>query len=263
MRWNIFTIIILISIIIIMGQLNYPIDQQSKKIIEQVADEFMKNKIFDLFWDKEFYYLAMPESFDSWTVVGNGSYATQQLITTASQNDEVTISSDMSYHNFLSFQKRQRFRTYISMGTITNSVAKVGVGRINDGAAVSALFYGFQITNGAIYGYTDANGAETTVNLGISVVANSGADINIYTLEARYEPNGKIVFYVGETKYETADAIVASRQATVERGKIELATGFYDTQFPENVVDFHYRIKTTTTATRDLNFTMFEFVQER
>lgn len=261
---TIILIILILGIFAIMeSQLKYPLDQRSKELIKEVAKESMNDDIFDSFWNRNFYYLAVPESFDSWAVTGTGTYASQELITGATSGDTATISSALAYHSFLTFQKRQRFVTYISMDAITTSEAKVGIGRIIAGASVSAQFYGFKIVDGAIYGMTDTNGAETTVNLNISVAPNAGADVNVYTLEARYIPNGKILFYVGETKYTTADMIVTSRQPTVERGRIELTAGLYDTEFPENVVDLNYQIKTTTNATRNLRFTMFEFSQER
>ena len=233
------------------GQLNYPVDYRTRRIIERVVDGFLAEKIFDILWTQVFYYVSTFENIDttgtgiaSWALTKTGTAVPDATLT----NNRVTLSTGTTSGNrarliktpdvasakrFLNFQKRQRMRTQIKHElTVANLTAFALAGDLGGNA------YGFRCINGALVGVVVNNAGTVTATPTLTTMT---ADTDVL-IEARYVPGQQVTFYInGDEK------------------------GILTTGLPTENVNpglAYYRIQTDDTTSKSMTFSFFEFIQE-
>lgn len=172
-------------------QLRSPLDPASVKILKKAIEQFLPDLAVNLQWENYFYFASVFESIDRYTVVtGLGAVIVSpgdglDITTGAALSDASLAGLDMSPGTVVSYNKQTRFRTSIQIDDPTNT--KILVTTLND----SQGYIGFFINAGAIKGVATPDGITLTeIGLG-TMLANTW-----YTLELRYLPQNKIVFYV-------------------------------------------------------------------
>jgi len=221
-----------------MGQLSYPLDQESKKIVERTVDEFLEQKVFDLIWKKTFHWLEMFDSLDGCHVVADASTIDYNGIAISTSNvnaDTAYVQKTPSWQGLITFSQRSNLRSNFVISSVTNVTAYILVGNTYSGQS----YYGFKIVNNVLKGVSFDGSTQKTVDL-MTIEASTS-----YAIEARYSPAGKIIFLVN----------------TVERGvitenlpsRIEVA----------NVYPLNFSITTNTTAVKTLQFSFWEYLQSR
>lgn len=214
-------------------QLKYPLDNDSVKIIEDVVRE----RIMDIVWDgyaRYFTSCSNPDEFDT-----TGTVACDEdgilLTTGTSSGNTATAMRDDSMLKGIDFTRQSRFRTRIRTGSaITSYHVEVGLGQ-RSAPNIDADGYGFYIEDDELYGF-----AQTDFSARTSTYLQDVSTSTRYELDARYQPNGRVDFFVDDTL----------------RGSVStnLPTGS-----PINF--FNFIVETQTTAARTLEVQAFEFIQ--
>lgn len=236
------------------SQLKKPLDQPSKKIIEDTVDEFLNDKVFDMVWKSTFHALTLLESLDGWDDASTGT----GVVTLSTSGDEVQISTGATSggvgrirklpnkQGLLTFNQRSNFRTAFQLDVITSEIAYMTVGNSEGPNA-----YGFKVSAGSLYGVTLDNNANENAVLLQSISANT-----TYNVEARYipgnEPNttGKVVFITG------GDLV----------GPTEKGISIVNLPVTSQTVNpnlFDLRITSSATGARILKVSFMEYLQRR
>lgn len=177
----------------------YPPTQEFKAATESVLDEVLLDRIFDLDWRKIIRITSFFESLDGYDITLTGSPARgsialttpgqQVTFTTGNQNnDSVQLAKQPNNQSFIGFTRKSRLRTNVQLDVVTSQTIYITVGNIPGGGQG----YGFKVTNATLYGVTDNGTTENAVEL-----QTLSADTK-YSLEARYLPSNKVIFYVDD-----------------------------------------------------------------
>ena len=225
-------------------QLKYPLDQQSKRIIEQTTDEFLEEKVFDLIWKRTFHWLTFFESLDGFTVTEGGAgtnvlTGTDLIMTTGALTTNANeVIKQPAEQGLMTFSRRSNMRAGFLLGQITDQTVYIVVGGLSSGS-----YYGFKITNATLYGVVSNGSTESTVTLATLSAST------VYTMEARYSPKEKVIFYV--------DA--------VEKGVIQnsVATPIPLANETASVRLMDIKITTNADAAKVLQISLFEYLQHR
>jgi len=226
-----------LAIIISMGQLNYPIDQQSKKIIEQAVDEFLENKVFDLIWKKTFHWITFFESLDGFDISASSTSFTGSsltLITSEVSENVAYAKKQPTQQGLITFSQKSHMRSAFQMSSVADVTAYILVGSTGGGS-----YYGFKVVNNSLKGVSYDGTTEKTVDLQTIIAAT------IYGIEARYSPTDKIIFLVDAVEKGVINENLPSRA--------EVA----------NILPLEFRIRTDTTAEKRLTFSFWEYLQSR
>lgn len=219
------------------GQLTFPIDQQSKKIIEKVVDEFLENKIFDLIWKKTFHWITFFESLDGFSVQADAQTINHNglAITTSAVNGNVAyVRKQPSWQGLCVFSQKSHMRSAFLIDSVANVTCYILAGDTSSGS-----YYGFKVVNNSLKGVSFDGTTEKTIDLQTISAATA------YNIEARYSPADKIVFLVN----------------SVERGIIN--QNLPSRLDVPNVLPLHFSITTNTTATKTMQFSFWEYLQTR
>ena len=218
-----------------MSQLNLPLDQQSKKIIERTVDEFLKDKVFELIWKHTFHYITFFESFDGFSTSGTATIDKDdvQLTTGATSGNSANIVKTPAWQGLVTFSQQSYWRTTISVSTVT-AVTKYFV----VGSLASGSYYGFKIVDDSLKGVSYDGTTEKTVDL---ATISTGT----YNLEARYLPSNKIIFLVNAAESGVITQNLPLPVVTV------------------NVNFFEFKITTNANAAKTMQFSFFEYLQSR
>lgn len=172
------------------GQLKYPPDQETIRAVEFALDRLLPEKIFDIVWDKYFYFSTFFESIDGYGQTGTVVAGEWGFTLTSGAGTTAALTKTPEYQNVLNWHKRQRMRTNFLMTSVTSVTAQFVVGNIN-----TDEHYGFKIVNNQVKGTVADGSTESTIDL-VTITANSQ-----HAYEARLFPGEKVVFYVdGEEK---------------------------------------------------------------
>ena len=179
-------------------RLPYPLDPNSRSVLERVTDDFLLDKVFDLTWKKMFHYLTTFESLNTTnsgfgtTFVGSGTATADgtqvALATGATSGNSTEINKRPSWYGLATFNQKSNFRSTFVVDSVASQTAYIIVG-----ATGSHDYYGFKITNGTLYGVTKDGTTENAVSLQ-SILASTS-----YNIEARYVPGSGVSFYVNST----------------------------------------------------------------
>ena len=224
-----------------MSQLNLPLDQISKKIIESTVDEFLEDKIFDLVWKKTFHWITFFESLDGFNVVANAQSIDKDdvaISTSAVNGNSAYVRKTPGYQGLITFSQKSVMRTTFIIDSVANVTVYLVVGGTSSGE-----YYGFKVVNDSLKGVSYDGTTESTVSLQ-TISANTS-----YNVEARFSPNDKIIFLVNAT----------------ERGVLttNLPSGISAGAEAVNVNLIEFKITTNTTAAKELKFSFFEYLQSR
>lgn len=215
---------------------------QKEDLVNAIKQIFWENPTIlqDIRWSKHFDFITFFESLDGFDVNdGTGTVVagpTQITFTTTDVDDEFAeLTKKPQQQGFMTFSQLSRFRTTISMG----SVADVSVWILH--GSIGNQSYGFKVVDNAIYGFTrDIGGTEATV-----LLQTISASTN-YNLEARYQPNQKIIFLVN----------------AIEKGTFitNLPTATTDA-LNSNLMDI--KLQTNTTAVKTMVMSFFQYQSSR
>lgn len=218
-------------------QLTYPLDEQSKKIIEKTVDGFLEQKVFDLIWKKTFHWLEIFDSLDGCHVVADAStidYNNIAISTSDVNNNVAYVEKTPSWQGLITFAQGSNMRSGFVVSSVANATSYILVGTTTTGS-----YYGFKIVNDSLKGVSFDGTTEKTIDL-MTIEASVE-----YQIEARYAPADKIIFLVNAVERGTIIENLPSRLEVV------------------NVYPLHFSIKTTTTAVKTLQFSFWEYLQSR
>ena len=221
-----------------MGNLNYPLDNQSQVIIERAVDKFLAQKVFDANLIEYFYYLTLFESLDGLggaTATTDTTFTGVVMATTSSSGNDQQVGRDLQHlDGTVTYTRTSKFRTAVLFNQSTSQEFFVGLG--NGKVRPVDDIYGFELINSTLRGITANGTSETKVDL---ITISSATQ---YSLEARFTPNESVIFLVDNKE-----------------------VGVITTTLPTGLVatmPFYY-LKTTTSATRQVDFGYFEYMQLR
>lgn len=224
----------------------YPPSVDFKQSTEQVLDESLADKLFDAFWKKTFHYQTFFESLDGFNITGTTSLDDTQLTLTtgAVSGNSSQVAKQPLNQGLITFSQKSRMRSAFSVNQITNQTIYLTVGNVVTGSQG----YGFKIVNGTIYGVTHNGSSESTVQIQ-SISANE-----VYSIEARYNPSDKVIFFISDptTSPDTPIREVGS-----------LSTNLPSSTEVANANLFNFRITTNEGAAKTMNVTFFEYLQKR
>ena len=241
------TIIIIIAILITglaiynMPQLKYPLDPQSKEIIQKTVDEFLDHKIHNNLWKRTFHFMTFFESLDGFYVAADASSIDKNEVsisTSAVLNNVAILSKLPSWQGLITFSQKSFMRTAFVVNSISDVTAYFIIGNLSSGE-----YYGFKLVDDTLKGVSYDGTTESTVDL--KTISAS----TIYGIEARFYPNDKVVFYID----------------TEEVGVINtnLPSGITAGVAVANTYLFEINLKNTATAVKTLQFSFFEYLQHR
>lgn len=218
-----------------MGQLNLPLDQQSKKIIEKTVDEFLEDKIFDLIWKKTFHWTTFFESLDGFSTSGTVTVDEDDVLLTtgASDGDSANIIKTPSWQGLITFSQQSYWRTAIEVSSVAAVTKYLIVGGLASGS-----YYGFKIVDDSLKGVSYDGSTEKTVDL-LTISTST------YNIEARYLPRNKIIFLV----------------ESAERGVIT-----ENLPSPADVANaklFEFKVTTNENVAKSMQVSFFEYLQSR
>lgn len=190
--------------------------------------------LFDNLWNRTFHYTTLFESLNGYSVSGNSTIDSNQLIleTDSKDGSSAEVTKTPMWQGVITFSQRSRFRTTIAISTTDHVLAYLGVGdRARQG-------YGFKIADGNLYGYSNNGTSEKTLLL-------QTLPGGVYNLEARYRPNAVVVFYVD----------------TVLKGQITSNLPSAAKVPNRQLLDIY--LKTTNDTQKSLQTSYFEYLQMR
>ena len=215
----------------------YPPNEDLKNAVNQILDETLPDKIFDLTWKKMFHWITFFESIDGFALSATAptiGSANISLTTSGASGNEVEISKPPLYQGLVTFSQRSAFRTTINLSVVTNQTVYVTVGNKD-----STHYYGFKVTNATLFGVTYDGGTENAVTLATLSAATA------YTLEARYNPSDKVVFLVDNIEKGASKTNLPSPVVTANAQMMDI------------------RIKANAAEAKTLQASYFEYLQRR
>lgn len=226
------------------AQLTYPLDSESQRIMEKFVDEFLPDKIYDILWKNVFHWSTLFESKTGYSEVftGAGSVTLDgtdiNIATGGSTNDSSDLRKEPTWQGVITFSQRSFMRAGFNISDVTSQEIYIKVGRS------ASQGYGFKITDGNLYGVTHNGSSESTVLLQALSAGQA------YVVEARYLPGQRVVFF-------------ASTPTTILTEKGSLTTTLPSPANAVNTQLMCLRVKTTTTASRSMDVSHFEYFQTR
>lgn len=223
----------------------YPPSVDFKQATEQAMNEILPNKIFDLIWDISFYWNTIFESLDGFALGGNVptidpvNFGGVNLTTTAVANNSSYLYKIIGdgQQSPVVFNKKTRIKYHIDTSVLTNITAFFTLGTYGIGEE----YYGFEIVNGVLKG--SSSNADTGSSNAITLMTLSAS--TTYILEAKYNPNDKIVFIVNGIEV----GIIKNELPTPDN----MGLGFL----------CNAQVKTTDTVAKTINLKRFFILQEK
>ncbi|GEM_PF-2932648 len=166
------------------------------------APSFSADQLFDYEWKKVFHYTSLFDSLDGFSVTTHGEKAeasvdgTQLLLLTGAKPGSYSeVAKQPLWQGIITFSQKSNFRTTFVLTKVVNTEFYTGVGSYKNQG------YGFKVTNSNLYGFTNDGKTEKTMLI-------QPAKGDIYTVEARYEPNRQVVFFVNSAQKGTITEIL-------------------------------------------------------
>lgn len=254
-----------------------PFDRFMSPTTKDQLAEVVGDSLLDIAWDKYYHYSTFFESDDGWSLSDSASGSVSgaygggfQLRTGAASGNESFIVKYPLYQNVLTYQKHSRFRTAFYLnenGASTTQREKadnlfgyIGTGNgyvtASSGLDDSVSQFGFYIENDKIFG-TSGDGVNlSSISLKEGVVYG-----DLYIIECRYFPGERVDFYLSEP----VTAFFATPQPNISDFTPVFA-GSISTTLPNqdaNQTLIRYQIRTAEANYKEMQFTMFEYIQER
>lgn len=234
--------------LLIMSQLQKPLDKESQRIIEETVDGFLKNKIFEIVWKDYFYLFTHFESVDGYarTVSGAGPAAAMaggivELTTSTTAGNYINLNKPGVANGIARFDRDQRFRSTFVIDSVASIEGFVGMGEFS--YTPTAYYYGFKITNDALTAIV-CNGTSITESGTIKTLS-----INTYNrVEARLTYGNKILFLVDGVEKAVINTNIPTQ-------------GNYGTAIMGTFSN-HY-VKTNEAVNKTMRIWDFEFIQKK
>ena len=190
-------------------QLRFPLDVQSKKVIENI----LENKVLDVVWSKFFYYPSFFESLTGWSLTdssGNSHCDADglHLETGGVATNKSSVIKMSSYQNIINFWKTIKFHTDFNISSVTAVEADMGVGEI--GVGMTTRGFGFVVDNATLKAVSQNGTSQTSITL--QTINNTST----YSLEAIFYPSTKIVFFVDGVEMGTITTNLPQGSVTTE-----------------------------------------------
>ena len=229
------------------NQLVYPLDDNSKEVINKTIDEFLKDKIFDLVWKKLTHWFLAFESLDGYTQSNSAGSSISidgndvVLLTGGTSGNFSTLTKDPFWQGLLTFSQQSNMRSSFILadgggGSISNFTFYMTIGN----ATADNKYYGFKIANGNLYGVTSDG---TTEN---SVLLQTIAFSQTYNIEARYTPSEKVIFFVNAVEKGVSGSNIPTTNSTTASAQF-----------------MYIKITTNENVSKTLQVSYFEYLQFR
>lgn len=174
------------------SQLKFPLDNQTQKIIK----DYISSEILDVAWNDYFYYHTFFESLDGWnpgaTTLSkfgtDGNLAVIIDIASGAGVSSESIDKTPAISDLLSYDKRQRTRTYVAYFDDANQNSYIGIGQAFTG---NTKGYGFEQANAALKAVSADGTATTTKTLNVTLDTSK-----FYKLETVLYPGERIDFFL-------------------------------------------------------------------
>jgi len=202
------------------------LDPESKDVIATV----MKERIFDLFWSNVFFISSVFEGVDRYVVTGSATVSSVGLLLSTSSGS-CSANLDSKDDNPLLIDKKTYLSTIVGIGDVSEVVFQVDI--------LEGI--GFRIDAGTIKGYTYDGSTTNELSIG------TAADNTPYRLDLRYDPRGKVDFYV--------DGVL---KGTVTSNLPPIAT-----TDPSYIINYTNDPKTGGSGVTSAEVTYFALMQER
>src|SRR3972149_562373 len=229
------------------NQLVYPLDDNSKEVINKTIDEFLKDKIFDLVWKKLTHWFLAFESLDGYTQSNSAGSSIGidgndvVLLTGGTSGNFSTLTTDPFWQGLLTFSQQSNMRSSFILadgggGSISNFTFYMTIGS----ATAGNKYYGFKRANGNLYGGTSDG---TTEN---SVLLQTIAFSQTYNIEARYTPSEKVIFFVNAVEKGVSGSNIPTTNSTTASAQF-----------------MYIKITTNENVSKTLQVSYFEYLQFR
>lgn len=220
------------------------ISNSSKDVLQQIIEE----RLMDIIWNNYFIFSTFFESLDGWddlssagsSIAITGSSVT--LTTDNEENDDAEIFKSVFVADDFSFSKEQRYKTSIQVDSVSEIDCLAIVGKRLAGTTYGVSYYGFHLVDDELRGISVFDSNTTEV-----VLQDISADTP-YELEARLFKN-RLVFLVNG----------------VEKGIITGANVVGDIigQTSDDLLAFTYRVETTDTNAKEMQFSYLEYAMKK
>ena len=182
----------------------YPANNEQERAIEEVLDKVLLDKIYDIVWKRTFHHMSIFESIDEWGQSGTGTATADHLQLTiqtgATATDNMNVFKQPAIQGLVTFSQRSRFRIGVDFTDIANQTIYMNIG---GDMSANAQGYGVKGVDASLYGVTNDGSTENAVLLQ-TITATS------FTLEARYLPSDKVIFFVDGTEKGVSSANLPS-----------------------------------------------------
>ena len=222
---------------IIMSQLKYPLDKRSQEIIKRTIENVLEDKIFNDTWKKTFHFMTFFESLDGYNTDGTVNIGDTQLeiLTGALDTNTAGLIKQPTNQGMVTFSQKSYFRTGFLLDSTDAHETYMIIGSLAAGS-----YYGFKIDDTTLKGVSYDGTTESEVTL--ATIASG----TIYgAIEARYFPNDKIVFFLN------------AKEVGVKSNNLPSPATVVNTNL------FTYKITTNEDVAKQINITMFEYLQSR
>jgi hypothetical protein len=221
--------------------------------LEKNPDFF--NLVYENLWRKMFVWSTFFESLDGYNLTvpagGNINVDGEDLVlnTGATANNEARVLKQPSWQGVSTFFKKNSFRTAFVLNSVSNVEAWLTFGNSAD---ANAQFYGFKILNNVLKGVS-SDGSGTIKEIDLTTI-NPNV---VYSVEARYYPNEKIVFYVRDPNlpsiYSKEWGAISDKMPKPQR----------EPQGTVNAYVMDVRLKTTNAVSKTMQLSFWQFIQSR
>lgn len=198
-------------------QLKYPLDDKSKKIIEDTISD----KILDIAWGDYIYINPFHADLGRFLVAGGGSlnfaYTSTGLnAQTAASTDSFDAGDLLMQPTVISFDNHLRLRVSAEVNSVSSIDAAVYT------LAQGTDIIGFQFLNGVLQGFSTNSAGTTTAQILSSYAVDTS-----YTLELRYYPKEAVRFYLNdiETTSISSNLPIGDGSGVVSMFGMSVATG--------------------------------------
>lgn len=227
-------------------------EQELRTALNRVLPE----KIFDSVWNNLVSFSTYFESADGYSISNTNGTSTVGvnglLMQTGATSGNSTLFRKTSNNlsattsRIYSFRKPQRFRTDFEVNSTSNVIFAVARG--GDVNSTTEIYYGFRLSSSTLSGVSRNGGTESSVTISTSTRPNT-----VYLVEARYFPNGKIIYLLRNNITNIMDVV-----------------GVITTNIPSSTASissstkplFNYFLRTDSTADKQAQVSFFEYMQE-
>lgn len=192
----------------------------------------LREEIFDVTWDSQFYYFNAFDSVEGWYVQLPGATVNTAGLNLFTNQDTTGAGKMLPFGGRtspLSYDHPSRFRTMLALTvdtTIAGLTYSLAIGA-NWGMFMNSPHYGFRVEGNVIYGTTGNGTASSKVAVGsIDSAQGNGLEVLPRNVEARFYPQDRVEFYLSDILDDELK-LVGTLKTTLPSGSIDTWINFY------------------------------------